>query len=563
MMKTELEKRLAGILAWGGLAVTILVTDRVSTDPVNVGKMVLLSVIAFSVLPVLQMQKRELVASGRVILVACLSLILIASISIFTSANPIERGLYGAFARNTGVVTYASLAIIFLAATLLSRHQSFEKVTKALFFAGLVNTILSLLDAAGFDLFTWTNRYSGVLGTFGNPNFIGAVMGLFFTLLVVQLFDNEVASRLKLLFGTLLPFVALTIFFTRTLQGILLALFGSIAVFFFYLRSIERFARISLVFLYTAAASGFLVFLGILNTGPLATLLYKSSVTFRGEYWKAGINMGLEKPLTGVGLDSYGTYYRTFRELSATISPGLEVSTDSAHNVFIDVFAGTGFPGLIAYLTINIYVLFSAFKYVKETKKFDNQFLSLFLCWATYQLQSIISINQIGLAIWGWLLGGSVIAYSRSHSNGNLNLRKVESKKFIKNLIDEPLDASTSLKLIGGAVVGLLIALPPFVVDAKMRSLFSQKASPESAIALAMSWPVDNIRLNKIIVELSRSNLNEDARELAVFASQEFPSDYASWWVLDLLTREGIPEKEILRRKLHLIDPHNPNYFEK
>ncbi len=566
-MQKQLENRLSFILAWGALAVTILVTDRISTDPANVGKMVLLSVVAFSALPILFISKSKLWSESKVVLLSSFGLILFSSISVFSSANTLERGVYGAFSRNTGLLTYASLAVIFLAATLITRDQSFQKVITALIFAGVANTAYSLVAASGFDIFTWLNNYNAVLGTLGNPNFIGAFMGIFFTLLLVQILDKNVTKRAKILFISLLPLVLTTIYFSRALQGILVTAFGCTLALYFYLRSNQKSEKLSRWYLGGVVGVGFLALAGILAKGPLASLLHKPTVTFRGEYWKAGINMGLDNPLTGVGIDSYGTYYRSYRELSATISPGLEVTTDTAHNVVIDIFSGVGFPGLIAYLIIHGYVLYAALKHLKHTKSFDGRFLSIFLCWAAYQLQSIVSINQIGLAIWGWLLGGLVIAYARSFRDGNLGERKSEArtasgKKKINQQSDELLDASTSLKIIGSALVGLLVALPPFVVDAKLRNFFSGQGRAEIAVAVGKSWPVDNLRLNKLIVSLANNNLNNEARELAAFAALKFPNDYVSWWALEQLTREGVPEKEAIQRMLHQIDPHNPKYFD-
>jgi hypothetical protein len=115
-----------------------------------------------------------------------------------------------------------------------------------------------------------------------------------------------------------------------------------------------------------------------------------------------------------------------------------------------------------------------------------------------------------------------------------------------------------------GGVVGLLIALPPFVSDVKMRGLQTKKTITAEEISdFAQSWPIDNLRLNKVIVALANGNNNDKARELALFATSKFPNDYASWWALDQLTREGAPVKEAIRIKLHEIDPHNPEFFEK
>lgn len=568
-MKRELENRLSFILAWGTLGITILLTDRISTDPVNVSKMLLLSVVAFSVLPIVYIQKSELFSKEKALVLASLGFVLFALISVFTSANTIERGLYGAFSRNTGLLTYASLVIVFLAATLLTLEQSFEKVIRALLLAGVINTIYSLIAASGYDVITWNNPSKAILGTFGNPNFISAFMGIFFTLLIVQILDHNTLTRARLLFLGLLPLVALTIYFSRSLQGIMVAGFGSILAIYFYIRSKERYLAASRLYLGGAVIAGFFAITGILNKGPLASFLYSYTVDLRGEYWKAGINMGLGNSIFGVGVDSYGTNYRTYRELSATIAPGVEVTTDTAHNVYIDAFAGIGFPGLLTYLAINGLILFAALKHLKKVKAFDGRFLTLFLCWATYQLQSIVSINQIGLAVWGWLLGGSIIAYTRSYSNENLVDNKGKSKIPVAKKLQKTqeivlVDASTSIKIIGGAVIGLLIALPPFVMDAKLRNFFSGNSGrSETAIAIGQSWPVDNLRLNKIIVSLASNNQNDQARELAAFAALKFPNDYASWWALYELTSEGIPEKDAIKQKLHLIDPYNPAYFKK
>lgn len=569
MLKTELEERLSFILAWGALAITILITDRLTTDPVNVSKMLMLSVVGFSVVPVLFIQWRQLISQSKLVVFSTSAFILLTMLSVFMSDNTFERGLYGAFSRNTGLVTYASLTFIFLSATLISRTGSFQKVIKALFLAGVINVVYALIVASGNDFISWSNPYNAILGTFGNPNFISGFMGIFITLIAVQLVDQSNATKIKLFLFALLPFAALTIYLTKSLQGIMVALFGSLLAVYFFIRSKEGYLRASQVYLFGLVGAGIVAISGVLNKGPLSTFLYSYTVDLRGEYWKAGINMGMDKPLFGLGIDSYGTSYRTYRELSATITPGLEVGTDTAHNVYIDIFAGVGFPGLITYLLINGFVLFTAVKHLKNNKAFDGKFLTLFLCWASYQLQSIISINQIGLAIWGWLLGGLVIAYARSRQSAYLSDHKKLPKQRQLNKLNRDedrnlLDASSSLKILGGALIGLLVALPPFVMDAKLRNFFSGNSGKiETVISLAQSWPVDNIRLNKIIVSLASNNQNDEARKLALFATSKFPNDYVSWWALDQLTRDGVPEKEAIRIKLNEIDPFNPAYFKK
>ena len=81
----------------------------------------------------------------------------------------------------------------------------------------------------------------------------------------------------------------------------------------------------------------------------------------------------------------------------------------------MDIFAYGGFPLFITYILLNSYVLFHLWKGFKSFKKFDPVYVSLIAIWICYQTQSIISINQIGLAIWGWIPGGLIIGYVRAH----------------------------------------------------------------------------------------------------------------------------------------------------
>jgi len=567
-MTPVLEKRLTQILAWGSLLITIVVTDRISTDPVNVSKMFLLSIVGFSLIPIIFSQKLAIRTKIRTPLLGVIAFIVFASVSVFTSANTFERGLYGAFARNTGALTYTALGLVFLAATLVKLEESYLRILKFLLIAGLVNTVYCLIAASGNDFLVWQNPYNAVLGTFGNPNFIGSFMGIFFTFLAVQILDTNQSARIRITFAVVIPFVVLVIYFAKALQGTLVAAFGLTFAIYFYLRSKKRLEKVASLYLAFVFAAGFIAFLGILQKGPLASLLYKPTVTYRGEYWKAGINMGLSHPFTGVGIDSYGIYYRTFRDLSSTVAPGMNVATDTSHNVFIDIFAGTGFPGLSAYILIIGFVLLVALKHLRKFKVFDAKFLTLFLCWSAYQLQSIISINQIGLAIWGWLLGGLILGYVSSQDDIGMTAKSLVSKKGglkrdSKNQENLLLDASTTLKILVSAVVGLLIALPPFLTDAKMRSFYSGKGDTQSVIALAKSWPVDNLRISKVVTSLAMNNINEEARNLAVFGTTKFPNDYVSWWAVYTLTKDGTSEKSAIKAKLHEIDPYNPEYFSK
>jgi O-antigen ligase len=565
MGNSILESKKASILAWGALLVTVLVTDRIGTDPVNVGKMLLLSIVGFSLIPFIKFPKLRSLLRENSWLLAILILFVLMFLSMFTSENAFERGLYGAFGRNTGSLSFFSLSIFFVVAAQLRSRESFQLIRKSLIAAGLFNLVYCLASAGGFEIYSWSNPYNAVLGTFGNPNFIGSFMGIFSSVLFAQFISRSYNLQVRIFFGFSWVLTFIVIYLADALQGLLVAAFGISFTFYLYLRVKFQKSLIPNTYLVLLISVGVVAVLGILQKGPLSSLLYKPSVTFRGDYWKTGLSMGQANPVLGVGVDSFGLYYRTFRSLGSTIYPGLDTTTDAAHNVYIDVFAGSGLFALVAYLFINFFVLLQALKYTKKLTNFDPLFVALFIAWAGYQLQSIVSINQLGLAIWGWILGGALIGYTRMQSYDLDSENRVVPKKVQKKVKKESelLPPATLIKVIASGIVGLLISLPPFIADAKMRQFLAGKGTAKELSSLAQTWPRDTIRLNKSIVLLAQYNRVEDAKLLAAFGVTVFPNDFASWSALYELSPEGSKEKAAYKKRLHEIDPFNPKYFDK
>ena len=558
-----IEKSLSSYVAIGAVGVTLIITDRINTEPVNIPKMLLLTGLAGTALGMMlwskTLQQRNIRNLLYLIAIFCFLLIL----SSVLSSNPFERGLYGAFGRNTGALTYISLSLVLLAVSTFKKFSSYIKIIKAFVIAAVANIIYCLFAAAGYDVFAWSNPFNGaVLGTFGNPNFIGAFMGIFVSTMFIALIAYR-TERMKLLtacFGICLGIVVIKL--SDALQGAIIPIFGIAALSLIYLKYFPRYKgfRVSAGVVYILGF--FLGILGILNKGPLAPWLYKPSVTFRGEYWLTGINMGLENPFLGVGIDSYGSYFRTFRNESATVLPGVDVTTDTAHNVFIDIFSGGGFPLLIVYLLINLFVAGTALKHIRVSTKFDPYFAFFFIGWLTYTIQSIFSINQIGLAIWGWLFAGAIVGYSKLCPEKNESIIKNSDTK--KNRVEQSLlPAGAALSAFVGFIIGLLIALPPMIRDTQFRNIQTKNGDSQKLMDLAYGWPLDSSRMNRASVLLANSGLNVLSAQVALEATKSFPNDYAAWYTLYELSAEGSTERESYRQVLNRIDPFNPKYFEK
>ena len=145
--------------------------------------------------------------------------------------------------------------------------------------------------------------------------------------------------------------------------------------------------------------------MGMLNQGPLKSFFYKASVTYRGDYWRAGVRMFKDHPWFGVGLDRYGAYFRHYRDATQALRRGPDIVSNAAHDVPIQLAATGGIFVLIAFLAITGFIAWRGVVALRNTAGVTQIVVaSFFGAWVTYEAQSLISIDNVGIAIWGWLI---------------------------------------------------------------------------------------------------------------------------------------------------------------
>jgi hypothetical protein len=284
-------------------------------------------------------------------------------------------------------------------------------------------------------------------------------------------------------------------------------------------------------------------------------------VTYRGFYWEAAWNTGLANPIFGVGPDSFGIYYRQFRSSASVESVGLNTATDAAHNVFLDMFAYGGFPLFVLYLLLQIIVLVSIVRQVRQMRKVDFQFQALVIIWLMYQIQSIVSINQIGLAVWGWVLGGLILASGENRSpeiDFGLSVKQ-HSKSKSRQKDVELLPASLVLKMLLGALIGFAIAFPPVLADSR----YFQAVKKGDALLVekyALSWPTNPIRIGDASSIFLNNGYPDKALQLAEIGIQKFPQSFSAWKVLERIPGQSITQEIETKRTLATLDPLDPEY---
>jgi hypothetical protein len=186
---------------------------------------------------------------------------------------------------------------------------------------------------------------------------------------------------------------------------------------------------------------------------------------------------------------------------------------------------------------------------------YDGTFVALVAVWATYNLQSIISINQVGLAIWGWVSVGALIAYEYSTRPLPESSEKQKSVKQ-KELIFSP-------QLVGGigVVIGALIAVPPLAADVKWKSALKSQNVQQVEEALTPSYlsPTDSQRLAQAVILFENNKLYDQAYKYAKIGIQYNSDDFDAWKVLYSISKTPLSEKEEALKNMTRLDPHNPD----
>ena len=549
------------VISWTAIVATLAITPWTSFDPINVPKLVVIAIGGLVTLAAILANRKAMFTSGhKTVQILCGLFVLdLFVVLLVAGTNPYQE-FFGAYGRATGFIAYLSLAALLLGAAVVASTSLVNSFARALLIAGAISIAYGLLQAVGADPIVWVNQYSPVIGFLGNPNFESSFVGfsgvLAFGFIIAQGLNRGMRSA----FVAYLLLAVFVIIKTDSQQG-LLVLAGGIAIVTMIWISRSKYKFVTKPALILSGIGAVFVALGSLNSGPLASLLYKASVTYRGDYWRAGWKMTVENPIFGVGLDSYGDWYRRSRTLEATLRRGPEITSNAAHNVLLDFSSNGGFPLVIIYLALMALVVISALKILKRSNGFDPAVAGLIAVWIAYIAQSIISLNQLGLAVWGWIISGLIIGYeikTRTKEEPEEVKAPVGKGRSAAKAVSEKVSAKTLVAMVAGGAIGLSVGLPPYLASAQFKSAF--ESSDAIIIEKAASlWPDEAMRYGQVALVLQANKLDAQAQAVVDKALLKFPDEFGLWSVaakLSTATPEQIAEAKAQMKRL---DPFNPD----
>ena len=481
---------------------------------------------------------------------------------------------FGTYQRNDGFLSSLALAILFIGGAAVFRINSATMVLAALAVVGGIEAIYGLAQHFGTDLMSWVNPYNTVIGTLGNPDFMSAVLGITGVALLWFAMDSESDLRLRVSAAIGLGAALLVIIFSQARQGLLAFAFGAVLLLITWIY--QRSRRLALGAGVVTSLSVVAGIFGMLQIGPLSSFLYKPSITYRGDYWRAGFAIFKSHPLLGVGPDRFGDYFRQYRDAKQVLRRGPDVTSDAAHSVVIQIAATGGVFALLLYLLLVGTIIWFGVRAIRGASGRRQMVVAaVFGAWIAYQVQSLISIDNLGIALWGWSLGGVLVGLAQPEFVERV---VIKSRKQVR--VARP-NGQQRLQLIGislaslFAIISLILTGPMFAADVAMQSANGMRSATNSAADLSVLevgiMRAPNIRPSEPYYQVTaaqlllQAGLIADGRILLQKDLKMDPRDYWAWYYLALSDEKFNRRASAVpaRQKIAVLDPYNaPNLLE-
>ena len=530
---------------FGLISIVLVITPFVSFEPNSQPKFLILVLLAtIALLNIISKLNLSDLRNYRTPIFLAIAYLSIAILAFVLSPQPSIKQIYGIEGRNLGIATYISFIILFIFCIFNASSSMVDAVIKSVQICGTASAIIGLFQMAGVNLYQGSNLAYGLsVGFLGNPNFQSAFLGIALVLNFASLLDP--AKHKKFVYFQIITSI-IALYGTNSTQGYVLAIIGASIIVMYKLFTMKRIKSLILTtFIFSTL---FLISIfAFLGKGPASSLLYQTSITYRGDYWRAAWNMIIQNPVAGLGFDSYRDNYRLYRDLSSVTRRGPEVVADSPHNVLLEAGVNGGLGLFLINILISIFILFTFAKYLKTNKSNNQLIIGLFAAWVAYTAQSIISLGNVALSLIGWIFGGLIIGLGLKPNN-NTNLDSKNQKIRIRN----------KSQLLVGVLIGATIATPNFIYDARFASAY-KSGNVNRIVTTVSNWPSDGYKMSRVVEILNANGFKIDALSLAKKNIELHPEVYEAWKTYLNITDISDPEKENILLKMRIMDPLNTN----
>lgn len=281
-----------------------------------------------------------------------LGLLLSAGLSTLGSISPATSLDWGHHSY-VGLLTYLNGAILFYSTRNLFRTDEHKRLClTALVLGGVVPALYGLIQAGGLDPFEWelASHFAGqrrAFGTLGHPNHLAALL----VVLLPLALDRQVArGRFSIAIGIAIVFAVAILF---TYSRIAWAAAGLVALL--QIGAVRQCISKRTV-LFGGGTLALLVASLLSSTGLTERFATLSGVGNRAELWAASVKIWGDYPLTGCGLNAFGSAFGPHRSAAHEAAEWAQTPAN-AHNEFLHLLATQGTFGGIAGLILIVGVV--------------------------------------------------------------------------------------------------------------------------------------------------------------------------------------------------------------
>lgn len=477
--------------------------------------------------------------------------------------------LWGQFGRSNGILPRVCLYLLILMYLWFGNSHSFIRFLRMASFVLVVEVIYGFMQATGSDIFDWNNPYGNIFVTTGNPNFASSLVALLTLLNLVHVYyANRRETKISLSILSLLG--AITVYETKSIQGLVVLAIAMIACFFLFTLKAEIRGAVKTGIAALLAVLSTTVLLGLLNIGPLKSLLFQETLNVRYQYWTVALKIIREHPWKGVGIDSYGDYFRLYRDPSFVEKYGVDLISNNAHNVALQWGAEIGILGLLLYVGLLIIPSWIYFKQggLNPKKKIASTDF-IYIVYVCFYLQSLISITQLSVTVLGFAVLGNLLMLMRRERE--MSVENEMSHRKVPTL------STSKANFIGVGTWWLLIAVllsiftvSPVKYDMRLANAMNLPGSSQGTPNLSIRseaikksidpFMKDSDYLNFAIQNLFREGDANVGVEIARMASQENPNSWVAFQSLVLAYSQFGKSKEAVQSGLKALELDPLNY---
>lgn len=256
----------------------------------------------------------------------------VLSLGLSVYASP---DIYGSL---IALLTYVQLLVIyFLIIDFVQGEREIKHLLLVLVLGGVVN--------AGFAIYQYNfENVERVAGTLGNANRLGIIQLALLCLsapFLGSISARGLALAMLLALSTIAYSVLLSFSRGAFVAAVAVLLYSLLFLWPGRIRPKVVFVAVIIAGL-ALAPEGFYDRMETLSAALSGKQLREGSIPIRVLYLRAGIQMGLDHVVTGVGLGRFGDYVASYANLH-------RIKASSAHNMYVSIFAEAGSIGLIAF----------------------------------------------------------------------------------------------------------------------------------------------------------------------------------------------------------------------